>query len=74
LNSYSVDLEWTEIQSDTIVKYLKNSNIKDKNIYVEFMDTKKFPPTKERDAYLQLLICYMHQEVPTLLNLQPMKL
>jgi vacuolar-type H+-ATPase subunit F/Vma7 len=49
LNSYSTDLEWTEKQSDEIINSLKHVPIKDKNIYVEFMDTKKFPPNKERD-------------------------
>jgi predicted small secreted protein len=48
LNSYSPDLAWTKAQSDTIIKILKNMNIKNKHIYVEFMDTKKFSPTRER--------------------------
>jgi signal transduction histidine kinase/vacuolar-type H+-ATPase subunit F/Vma7 len=49
LNSYSSDLEWTEAQVDAIVKSLKNMNIENLNIYVEFMDTKKFPLTEKRD-------------------------
>lgn len=48
LNSYSPDLEWTKVQSNTIIEILKNMNIKNKHLYVEFMDTKKFPPTPER--------------------------
>jgi signal transduction histidine kinase len=57
LNSYSADLEWTEKQSDEIVNSLKKIPIKEKNIFVEFMDTKRFPPTKERDKnYFNYLI------------------
>jgi hypothetical protein len=49
LNSYSSDLEWSEKQSDTLVEKCKKLNIPNKHIYVEFMDTKRFPLTRERD-------------------------
>jgi vacuolar-type H+-ATPase subunit F/Vma7 len=49
LNSYSTDLELTKKQSDEIINSLKKMPIKDRNTYIEFMDTKKFPPNKERD-------------------------
>jgi len=51
LNSYSTTLSWTEIQSDEIEKILKNMNLKNSNIYVESMDTKRFKPT---DKYFNL--------------------
>jgi hypothetical protein len=50
LNSYSTDLDWTEVQCDTTIKILKNMDIKDKHIYIEYMNTKKFPPTPKRFA------------------------
>ncbi|MEA3384679.1 MAG: HAMP domain-containing sensor histidine kinase [Campylobacterota bacterium] len=47
LNSYSPSLQWTQEQSSTIVKnLLKNNELK---IYVEFMDTKVFKPSKIND-------------------------
>ena len=49
LNSYSSALKWTEVQSTTIVEFLKNINIRNRHIFVEFMDTKRFPPNKERN-------------------------
>ena len=49
LNSYSSVIKWTEIQSTTIVELLKNIDTKNKLIFVEFMDTKRFPPNKERN-------------------------
>ena len=45
LNSYSPSLSWTSNQSLTIIKIFHKKNIN--NINVEFMDTKKFAPTKQ---------------------------
>ncbi len=49
LNSYRETFAWTKIQSNEIIETLKNSNIPDLKIYVEFMDTKIFRPTQKRD-------------------------
>ncbi|MEA3512575.1 MAG: hypothetical protein U9R37_03140 [Campylobacterota bacterium] len=45
LNSYSSTFEWTKYQSRAIISALKIRD--DINIYVEFMDTKKFKPTNQ---------------------------
>jgi len=47
LNSYSSTIAWTNSQSNEDIKILKKMNLKNGNIYVEFMDTKRFKPTKE---------------------------
>jgi len=53
LNSYSSTLKWTNEQSNSILDTLD----KDKNnIYVEYMDTKKFKPTlKYKHDYIEFL-------------------
>jgi len=45
LNSYSPNLSWTHNQTLTIIHMLKHKNLT--NVNVEFMDTKKFAPTKQ---------------------------
>jgi len=46
LNSYSPDLKWTEVQTHSLINILRK-NIPNLHLYVEFMDTKKFKPTKK---------------------------
>jgi len=48
LNSYHLNFDWTKQQSDSILSELSKSKRDDK-IYVEFMDTKRFRPSKQRD-------------------------
>ena len=55
LNSYNATFRWTEIQNQNIFKNLKKSNLKNLNIYDEFMDTKVFRPSPE---VLNNLLCY----------------
>jgi len=45
LNSYEINLEWTNEQYKAIKDSLKNSKIKNIQLHVEFMDTKIFRPT-----------------------------
>jgi vacuolar-type H+-ATPase subunit F/Vma7 len=49
LNSYGIKLEWTQEQYKAIKDSLKNSKIKNIQLYVEFMDTKNFRPTDNID-------------------------
>ena len=49
LNSYRESFEWTKIQNDTIVKNLQQANIPNLKIYTEFLDTKIFKPTPQRE-------------------------
>jgi len=42
LNSYSISNTWTKGQVNANLKTLKNSKLDNLNIYIEFMDTKKF--------------------------------
>ena len=48
LNSYHSTFVWTKTQNDTIIHTLKNNYPKNLVFYVEYMDTKRFKPTKER--------------------------
>ncbi|NPA55240.1 MAG: HAMP domain-containing histidine kinase [Epsilonproteobacteria bacterium] len=59
INSYSPLLTWTRVQSHTIVKELQKSDIKDLDLYVEYMNTKKFAPT---DSYLQLYFDFLNKK------------
>ncbi|MCK5110934.1 MAG: HAMP domain-containing histidine kinase [Arcobacteraceae bacterium] len=47
INSYSSTLKWTQQQSESIIKTLNQK--KDMQIFVEFMNTKIFKPTKETE-------------------------
>ncbi|QCT94844.1 hypothetical protein FE773_06500 [Caminibacter mediatlanticus TB-2] len=46
LNSYSIKLPWTKNEIEGILKKIGNRN--DLKIYIDFMDTKVFPPTTKR--------------------------
>ena len=48
LNSYHSTFVWTKTQNDTIVHTLRKNYHKNLVFYVEYMDTKRFKPTKER--------------------------
>lgn len=45
LNSYRVNLEWTNEEFKAITNVLNNSHIENIQLYTEFMDTKIFRPT-----------------------------
>ena len=53
LNSYSSTLKWTNEQSSSILNTLSSDK---NNIYVEYMDTKRFKPTlKYKQDYIEFL-------------------
>jgi len=55
LNSYSPTLKWTALQNHTLINVLQN-HIQNLHLYSEFMDTKKFRPSKKLfDYYFKYL-------------------
>ena len=62
LNSYHANFNWTQQQSDAIQKKLKESNRNDK-VYIEFMDTKRFRPTKQSDENRLLFYSNKYQNI-----------
>ncbi len=64
LNSYQDGFRWTEIQKDEIVRNLKNSDIKNLNIFIEFMDTKVFRPTPRKEKNLLNFLKIKYEKNP----------
>ena len=66
LNSYHSNFAWTHYQAESIKQTLRNSKREDK-IYIEFMDTKRFRPTKQREE--NLLTFYTNKYQNTLFDI-----
>jgi len=62
LNSYSPTFGWTVDQVSSSMKTLKKNQ--DINVFVEFMDTKNFIPTKEREKNLLTYLNNKYRETP----------